>query len=121
MSMNDTPNVSNNAEVLAGLDKACRFKSGDIVAMAAHVEVRRLMRGGKKRRHIPALQPLQIIERGITQCYGGIQAFYICRAHIMETFGNMAFGTELLRVMEIEVTEMPAEEDEKEGGDDADG
>jgi hypothetical protein len=108
---------------LAGLlDEVFRFKVGGTVCMKAHLTAPRPAPRGadpkRRRSYIPALQELFILERFVQQCSGGVQLAYICRVHIPESsFGrSMAFGTELMRVMEIELEEVPPEEKEEESG-----
>jgi hypothetical protein len=102
------------------LDEVFRFKVGETVCMKAHLTVARTERGGdpkRRREYMPDLQRLFVIERLLQQCSGGVQLAYICRVHMPGSFArSMAFGTELSRMMEIELDGLPPEalEDEDE-------
>lgn len=88
------------------MNSLCKFSVGQMVVMAMHREWHQKEKG-KPKAYVPAIQPLQVVERIINQCHGGVQTFYLVRPHIVESFKGMAFATELARVTEIELAECP--------------
>lgn len=95
----------NEIAVLAALDAMCQFKIGSTVY--TKVSVALIAPGPKKKRHMTDPQPLQVIERHITQCYGGVQVNYILRAHVTDRWqGAVGFSSELQRMVEIELTDV---------------
>jgi hypothetical protein len=65
---------------------------------------------------VPAIQPLQIIERWVTQCYGGIQVMYLCRPHFVSRYDAPGFATELVKILEVELAPLPEDIAEVELG-----
>jgi hypothetical protein len=95
------------------MDQLFKFKVGDTVAMTVHLAIRKRGKAGwkKERGIVPEMQPLQILERIAQQCHGGVQMAYLCRPHLQDGFRSLAFGTELVRVLEIELEAMPKEDE----------
>jgi hypothetical protein len=89
------------------MDSICKFKVGDVVYPLIH----RIFTD-KKGKHLKTT-PLQVIERVVQQCYGGIQVAYVVRVHLPGEWSTpCSFSTEFQRLLEIELTsEVPVHEE----------
>ena len=88
------------------MDKLCKFQVGAVCAMKIQNVVYRAVPKDDKTGRSVQVQPMQIIERLVQQCYGGLQVAYLVRPHIIpgSFFGKeMAFGIDMVKVMEIEI------------------
>lgn len=56
------------------LDKICKFKIGDQVTLRSQLNIAR-----SRLSKISQPQFMQIMERTVLQCYGGVQVSYLCR------------------------------------------
>jgi hypothetical protein len=89
------------------MSSLCKFSIGDLVGC---IVAQRLLASRKARSpdNLPKMQPMQIIERTVRECPGGVQICYLVRAHMFPSMfsqsDTMAFGTELITVNEIELT-----------------
>lgn len=86
------------------LDEICKFKIGQLCTVKAHRELaqylpqtpRSIIRGR------PKPQVMQVLDRIVHECYGGVQVAYECRAHMVQS-DTLAFGVQTLKLMEPEL------------------
>jgi hypothetical protein len=94
-------------EKLKLMDSLCRFGIGQTLYTKVSVEIIERAIAGKKKRRLAEPQPLQVIERWVSQCYGGVQVNYVVRPHIVDRWNDaVGFGTELQKMVEIELTDV---------------
>jgi hypothetical protein len=88
------------------MDAMCKFRVTQTVYTKVAVELVEREITGKKKRRLADPQPLQVIERVVSQCHGGIQMAYILRPHIADRWaGTVGAASDFQRMMEIELTD----------------
>lgn len=81
-----------------------KFKIGDVVMTTTFSQMKQTSK------HIKP-QLLQVVERNIQECYGGVQIHYDVRAHVIGEFGSSAaFHQNLFRLTEPELMLIPDSE-----------
>lgn len=78
------------------LDEMCKFKIGEFLTAKAQ-----LVAVGKSTIHAP--QTIQVIERVVQQCYGGVQIHYDCRITVVSIGAGATTGAQLFRFTEPEL------------------
>ncbi len=84
---------------MSKLDKFFKYKIGDIVATRAGVHQMEWAKPMNDR-HIP--QALQILERLLQECHGGLQLHYVVRAHNLKLYDAGGLCLEGIRLTEPE-------------------
>lgn len=94
-----------------------KFEIGDLVTMRTFsaIKVRDRFRPGRVGDVTP--QAFQVIGRMMEECHGGCQQnTYACRAYIHHGEASISFGTELIKINEMELAlyEPPQGDDEQD-------
>ena len=86
---------------MSPIDHLCKFKIGDLVTLKA---MNALIDPAEKGRLFdPKPQIMQVVERSLLECYGGLQVNYIVRVVMRDVQGTMAVHRDLFQFTEPEV------------------